>query len=254
MIKKEKGIEYEVIKSKKDSKANLMFVHGTGCNKSFLRALAEVFEEYDCYLIDLPGHGNSDNTGYNFDNYIKAISYLTNKLSNVILIGHSLGGTLVAKVASLNLRSVVGAIILNSGASYPKLNKTFLKKGHEGVLDQEYLLEACGHLENEDVQKAMKSMEPAGISLIDLFIDESISIEASLKHVKVPTLILGGEDEILVIPEYVKKLNKLIRNSKLVMIPGGRHMVCVAKKHEVKDLICDFIEKNILQEKVFVER
>ena len=117
MIKKENGIEYEIIKAKKESELNLVFVHGSGCNKNFLKALAEVFKEYNCYLIDLPGHGNSDNTGYNVESYVKAISYLVNKLSNVVLIGHSLGGTLVAKTASLNLKSVKGAIILNSGAS-----------------------------------------------------------------------------------------------------------------------------------------
>lgn len=250
MIKKEKGIEYEVIKSKEKSKFNLIFVHGSGCNKNFLKALAELFEEYNCYLIDLPGHGNSDNTGYNIDNYVKAISYLSNKLSNVVLIGHSLGGTLVAKAASLNLKSVKGVVILNSGASYPVFDKNFMDKIRQGVVDEEYLIEACGHMDNKDVQEAVKSMDPAASCIVDFLIDDCVDISSSLKYVKIPTLIFGGKDEILVIPEYVKKLHKLIKKSKLIMLEKGRHMVCVAEKYKVKDIICDFINRKIANKNI----
>lgn len=85
--------------------------------------------------------------------------------------------------------------------------------------------------------------------MLDLFIDEVVKVESSMKYVKIPTLIIGGEDEILVIPECVKKLHNLIRGSKLVMMPNGRHMVCVAEKYKSKDIICDFIKKDILKNK-----
>lgn len=254
MIKKENGIEYEIIKAKKESELNLLFVHGSGCNKNFLKALAELFEEYNCYLIDLPGHGNSENTGYNIDNYVKSISYLANKLSNVVLIGHSLGGTLVAKTASLNLKSVKGAVILNSGASYPTIDKSFMNKIRQGIIDLEYLLEACGHMDNQDVQEAIKSMDPAASCIVDFLIDDCVDISSSLKYIKIPTLIFGGEDEILVIPEYVEKLHKLIKKSKLIMLPRGRHMVCVAEKYKVKEIICDFIDKKIVNKNILKEK
>ena len=249
MIKKEKGIEYEVINGKKHSKINLLFIHGTGCNKKFLRDFAVLFKEYNCYLIDLPGHGNSDNTGYKFDNYVKAISYLARKLSNVIIIGHSLGGTLALKISSLKLKSVVGSVILNSAASWPKLDKDIMKKVRQGIIDIEWLMKAAGHTDNEDVMNAIKTMDPAGHTIADFLIDEYINVENCLKNIKVPTLIIGGEDEILALPEYSKRLHEQIDKSKLVMIPGGRHMVWLAEKHKVKDLVCDFISKDILKER-----
>ncbi|SFU55817.1 Pimeloyl-ACP methyl ester carboxylesterase [Clostridium sp. DSM 8431] len=249
MINKENGIEYEVIEAKKKSDVNLVFVHGTGCNKKFLRAIAELFEDYNCYLMDLPGHGNSDHTGYTIDNYIKAIKYMAEKLSNVVLVGHSLGGTLVAKTASLNLKSVIGAVILNSGASYPDLTGNIYKGAHEGKLNMEAFLDICGHADNEDVLAAFKSMEPNGINIIDLLIDQVIDVSDDMKNIKIPTLIIGGAAEVLVVPENVERLHSLIKTSELIMLPEGRHMICIKEKHKTKQLICDFIKKNFLKNK-----
>lgn len=249
MIKREKGIEYEVIKAKKESNINLVFVHGTGCNKKFLKSLALMFNEYNCYLIDLPGHGNSESTGYNFDNYVKAISSLVKKLDNVVLIGHSLGGTLVLKTASLNLKSILGIVPLNSSASWYDLDKEFMKKVHNGIIDLEYLMEASGDTDNEDVINALKTMEPNGVTIVDSLIDEYINIESCLDKIKVPTMIIGGEDEILAIPEYSKRLNESIKNSEMVMIPG-RHMSCLAKKGNVKEIVCKFIDEKVTKKKV----
>lgn len=249
MIKREKGIEYEVIKAKKGSNINLVFIHGTGCNKKFLKSLALMFNEYNCYLIDLPGHGNSDSTGYEFDNYVKAISSIVKKLHNVVLIGHSLGGTLVLKTASLHLKSILGVVTLNSSASWYDLDKEFMKKVHNGIIDLEYLMEASGDTDNEDVINALKTMEPNGVTIVDFLIDEYINIESCLDKINVPTLIIGGEDEILAIPEYSKRLNERIKNSEMVMLPG-RHMSCLARKDSVKEIVCKFIDEKIAKKKV----
>lgn len=243
MIKKENKIEYEIFEAKEKSNINLLFVHGTACNKKFLKSIAELFEDYNCYMIDLPGHGGSDNTGYNADNYVEAISYLANKLSNVILIGHSLGGTLVAKVASLNLKSVIGAVILNSAARYHGDCEVFFESALKADVDMEAFTEICGHVDNEDVLAAFNTMEPLGINIVDLLVDEAVNFEDDMKNIKVPTLIIGGSEELLVVPELVEELHKSIKTSELVMLPG-RHMVCIKEKYKTKQLICEFIEKN----------
>ena len=55
----------------------------------FLRALAEQVKEYNCYLLDLPGHGGSEDTGYTAENYTDHISDFLKNMDNIILIGHS---------------------------------------------------------------------------------------------------------------------------------------------------------------------
>lgn len=252
MIRKESGIEYEVIKSKKGSNINLLFVHGSGCNKAFLRELVLLFKDFNCYLIDLPGHGGSDNTGYNEKNYVKSIVYLAKKLSNVIIIGHSLGGTLALKTASLKLKSVKGVVAMSSAAKWGKLDKEFMEKIYQGFIDEKWLMEAAGHLENKDVVNAMKTMEPNGHTIVDFLLDDGIDIRSSLSDIKIPTLIIDGDSEILALPEYSEELIKSIKGSELVMIPNGKHMVCLAEKYKFKELICDFISRKIIKNKKLV--
>lgn len=64
----------------------MVFIHGSGCNKVFLNALADETKEYNCYLLDLHGHDGSDDTGYNLENYVESISNFVKDLNNVILI------------------------------------------------------------------------------------------------------------------------------------------------------------------------
>lgn len=244
-------INYDFIEAKKESSINLVFIHGTGCNRKFLEPLAKMFEDYNCYLIDLPGHGDSKNTGYNFDNYVETICNIVNRLSNVVLIGHSLGGTLALKIASLNLKSVKGIVALNSSANWYKLDKEFMKKIRNGVIDLEYLLSASGDNDNDDVMNALKTMEPNGVSIADFLIDEYINIEDNIKDIKVPALIITGNDEVIAIPEYSEKLHEAIKDSKMQML-NGKHMSCIAQKNKVKELVCEFIEVNVLKNEEIV--
>ena len=121
-----------------------------------------------------------------------------------------------------------------------------MKKVHNGIIDIEYLMEASGNTDNEDVINALKTMEPNGVTIADFLIDEYINIESCLAKIKVPTMIIGGEDERLAIPEYSEKLHESIKKSEMVMIPG-RHMSCLARKNSVKEIVCEFIDEKILK-------
>jgi pimeloyl-ACP methyl ester carboxylesterase len=62
-----------------------------------------------------------------------------------------------------------------------------------------------------------------------------------MSNINIPTLIMVGTDDILAIPEYSDKMHKAIKNSKLVTIPNVRHMLPLAKKKYVGQLIKDFM-------------
>lgn len=226
-----------------DSSLNLIFVHGSGCNRFFLRSIHEEVSEYNCYFIDLPGHGNSDDTGYSFENYVKAVSEFVKDLDNVILLGHSLGGTIVLGTTARNIPSVKGSVIISSGASFPKLDKEFMKKIHNNIVDMEYVAESLGHLEDPAVQEAIAKIEADKIIVIDFLIDEVLNIEDCLKDIKVPIIIVTGGDEILTLVEYSELIHEKVENSKLVIIPETRHMLPVAKRKELAELIRELINK-----------
>lgn len=241
MISKKEEISFEFMKGNGVCNINLVFVHGSGCNKTFLQPIQEFVSEYNCYFIDLPGHGKSDNTGYNSENYINAISNFVSDLDNVILIGHSLGGTLVLGATARNIPCVKGAVIISSGASFPKLDKEFMKKIHNGIIDMEYLLECLGHMDDIKVQESVSQMGPEEVIIEDFIIDECINVEACLKDIKVPITIVTGGDEILTLIEYSELIHSKVENSKLIIIPKTRHMLPIIRRDEVAKLIKELV-------------
>lgn len=93
----------------------LFFIHGWCINKEYWQNQLDYFKNrYRCIAIDLPGFGASDKArqDWNFDQYssdiVRCIESL--KLKNVILIGHSMSGDIILKVASLKTPNVIGIV------------------------------------------------------------------------------------------------------------------------------------------------
>ena len=75
----------------------LLFVHGAFINKDYWNAQVDFFSpNYKVVTIDLAGHGKSDKNRNDWsiqafgEDIVRVIKELN--LSNIILIGHSLGG------------------------------------------------------------------------------------------------------------------------------------------------------------------
>lgn len=237
-IKKLNGISYYENEFKKDSKT-ILFIHGSGCNKELFKAFFKELNEYNLISIDLPGHGDSDNTGYSFDNYVNSTEeFIKCKgLSDVIVVGHSLGATLAVKVASLNLPNVVGCVSLSGGAYYPSLNHSFLNKIHKGKVDKIWILKACDSLYKLDVLKALMHIEPNKVIIEDFLIDEKLDVRDCLKNIKVPTKILVGDKDNVALPEYSIFMHDEIKNSELIIMKGYKHMMFLGNKDTIIEAI-----------------
>lgn len=57
----------------------------------------------------------------------------------------------------------------------------------------------------------------------------------------IPTLIVTGAKEILTLVEHSEKLHQGLDNSKLVVVPGTKDMLPVAKNKYVGNLVREFI-------------
>jgi len=93
----------------------LIFIHGWSCDSRYWqKQLATFSKDYHVITIDLAGHGHSslgrhDYTMKSFANDVKAVIEKDN-LNQVILIGHSMGGGVMAEAARLMPEKVVGII------------------------------------------------------------------------------------------------------------------------------------------------
>jgi pimeloyl-ACP methyl ester carboxylesterase len=93
----------------------LVFVHGWSCDARYWRAQIPYFsKDHRVVTIDLAGHGHSgmmrkDYTMTSFGEDVQAVVKATGS-SKVILIGHSMGGSVIAEAARLMPDSVMGLI------------------------------------------------------------------------------------------------------------------------------------------------
>ena len=93
----------------------LVFIHGSCCDSRYWYKQIPFFErKYSLVTIDLAGHGHSglDRKRYTMKAFGKDIKAVVDEIDakKVILIGHSIGGVVIAEAALLMPQQVVGLI------------------------------------------------------------------------------------------------------------------------------------------------
>jgi len=112
----------------------LVFVHGWSCDARYWRAQVPVFsKKYRVVVIDLAGHGHSgkSRTKYTMGSFGEDVRAATESTGShsVILIGHSMGGSVIAEAARLMPDRVIGLIGIDTleNIEYP-MTREELKK------------------------------------------------------------------------------------------------------------------------------
>jgi pimeloyl-ACP methyl ester carboxylesterase len=105
-------ISYEVYGA---GEPTLVFVHGWSCDARYWRTQLPYFSKnHRVVVLDLAGHGHSGTTRSqytmrSFGEDVRAVTATTGSRS-VILIGHSMGGTVIAEAARLMPNRIIGLI------------------------------------------------------------------------------------------------------------------------------------------------
>jgi pimeloyl-ACP methyl ester carboxylesterase len=124
-------ISYEIFGT---GEPTLVFVHGWSCDARYWRAQVPVFsKKYRVVVLDLAGHGHSgmSRTKYTmaaFGEDVQAVTEATGS-RKVILIGHSMGGSVIAEAARLVPGRVTGLIGIDTleNIEYPMTHEELRK-------------------------------------------------------------------------------------------------------------------------------
>ena len=120
-------ISYEIYGTEEPT---LVFVHGWSCDARYWRAqLPHFSKNHRVVTLDLAGHGHSGMTRSKytmlaFGEDVQAVAEATNSL-RTILIGHSMGGSVIAEAARLMPNRVIGLIGIDTleNIEYPMTRK-----------------------------------------------------------------------------------------------------------------------------------
>ena len=196
----------------------ILFIHGNSLSsKSFAKQLdAPILQKYNITAIDLPGHGNSQNSTnpsktYSVTGFAKEVSeFIKSKFNEpIVLVGHSLGGHIALEITPM-LSNIKGIVMFGTQplGKPPEVGKAFLPNpsmalAFKGEVNEKEALEMCkgfiGHTNKipkefvQDILNTDKMMRPKlGESFgLENFVDE-IKI---VQNLKIPVAIFNGEKD-----------------------------------------------------------
>ena len=249
----------------------VLLVHGWTANRLRLHPLYLHFMNKGApvFRLDLRGNGWSQKEKINdfsmlkmaedVEIFIKQVICEKYGFSSVILIGHSMGGSICQKVATTIPSSIKKLILLSTSAYwtgnlfgklklglyaiYYRINYwnryNGKKKGHEIHGLEHFPMWSDIYDLNGRTLFTAREATIQGIKSLGSF-----DIRKEIKTLQIPTLIVVGADDIDAPPILSQKIHELIPNSTLVIIPGVNHDVCIGKPISLGKTIDKFLENS----------
>jgi len=207
---------------------------------------------YSAYAPDLPGFGKtilpknplhlSDYVAF-VEKYIKEHS-----LVNPIFIGHSFGGRIAIKYASMHGHSL-SKIILTGAPGYPSVKSWkwcvsyVISKLAHMLFFLPYLHGHEEHIRSwfytivgaRDYSRASGVMRNTFKNIV------SEKLDGYMKQIHIPALLIWGEEDAIVPVQIARRMKRTIVNSKLIVLPHGKHSVIIDDPKTFVKEICSFL-------------
>lgn len=254
----------------------LVYFHGFADSKdTFYDACHFLKDRFNIVAPDLPGFGKSDKRKddiYSLDNYAKWMAdFLDNmQIESCHLVGHSLGGAVAAAVSLLSPQRIKTLTLVDPAGIFYE-NKYSL---HQELMDGNILFDVRNEEEFEYLLDRVfyrRPVLPPPVKdylyrelyrhstwhrkvLSDLF--QGISSEDDpklwqfalnnrLKKIKVPTLVLWGDEDTLFPAETAYLVKKLVKNSRLHFFTDVGHCPQIEAPRSFARLVKKFISQEL---------
>jgi len=248
------------------AETTIIFIHGFPFNKNmWIAQLEDLPSTVRGIAVDVRGHGNST-SGHGFfsvDVFAKDLLAFIKilELKNVVICGVSMGGYIALRAHELN-PDIFSGIVLNDTHSFADTDEGKIKRFAtiESVLKHGKRSFAIGFVPKVFSAKSIKQ-KPDMVKLIKSSIrrNTETSICATLlalasrtdttqglKNIKVPVLILRGEEDGFVSLEQVKKMEELIPDVKHVEFSDCGHLPNLENTTRFNGEIRNFLISKIL--------
>ncbi|MEI8055496.1 MAG: alpha/beta hydrolase [bacterium] len=206
----------------------LLLLHGWGCSAEAVAKLQKhLARQFTTYAIDLPGFGLSTvpEEIWGSAEYANSIAQFINavKIIDPILIGHSMGGKIIIELVARKLVNVKKIVLISSaGVRLPRSFKLNLRICFFKILK---FLSIFG-LQLEMYKKKFGSADYKNASgrmrsILVKVVNEDVT--ALLSQIKVPTLLLWGDQDTSTPLAAGAIMHKMISGSEFKVFSGSGH-------------------------------
>jgi len=268
-----KGIQLHYVE--KGTGIPVIMLHGFGGSFDNWRKLTEAFPEgYRLIAADLPGFGlseydenldpNTDLTAY----YTQFTADLLNelKIDTCYLIGNSLGGFLAWETALRNEDKVKKLVLLNSaGYSSEDIKATLIQATKsplfKGLMNKGVPISLVRYAANRVIGD-VEHFQPDSQRLASFYglMNKEGTLEmvqrigsadhtmdtVRIQNIKIPTLIVWGNNDHIVPVDHAYKFERDIPNSKLLIYDGSGHVPMMENTERLLVDILDFFNEPAL--------
>lgn len=220
---------------------DIVLLHGWGQNIEMMEPLGSKLLNSRITILDLPGFGKSSepDTVWNIEDYTEFLKEFLIKVHvlNPTLIGHSFGGRIaICYSAKYKVNKVVlfGSPCIREKKELSFKEKTLKKlKKIPGLNILSEL--AKNYIGSTDYKQATPRMRDILVRVIN----QDLSNYAAL--IKVPTLLIWGDLDVSAPLEDAKKLEQIIPDAGLVILPGKTHYAYLEDLSKVTTILTKFL-------------
>ncbi len=218
----------------------VVLLHGWGQNIQMMEPLINGLKNKKVLILDLPGFGQSDEpeTIWKIEDYAEFINKFVNKLGfkKCSIIGHSFGGKIGLYYASKydTEKLVVFGSPYKKEISKLSFKTKLLKKIKRLIPNQKLIEFAKKHTGSIDYRSSSPKMREILTSHVNNDITDSV------KKISCPTLIIWGDNDTIVDKENAYELEKLIKDSATIILPGS-HYAYLENINQVNKIINNFL-------------
>lgn len=244
----------------------LVFAHGLLLSGRMFEAQVQALKErYRCITFDFRGQGRSEVTasGYDMDTLTEDAAALIRVLGAAPchFVGLSMGGFVGMRLAIRYPELIRSLVLLNTSAEpeprenirrYRMLNIMALWFGFGFVapavmpilFGQKFLTDPARIAQRELWRERLLRNNRRGIFRAVKGVISRQGIADQLYKIRVPTLILAGEQDIATLPAKSQQMHAGITGSQLVIIPGAGHSSPIEEPEAVTRAIEDFLRRH----------
>lgn len=218
----------------------VVLVHGLSeSTRVWYRNLPALTEHYRVYLVDLPGFGamrkfrrqfDLKQSGVWLDKWLGAVG-----LAEAYLVGHSMGGYVSMALAATHPEKVKRLVLVDSiGIPFNLPIKRLIYPALKSIartMPSFWMCIGYDYLRAGPLMVLNASRQIVALDTTDV-----------LSAVRVPTLLIWGENDDLVPFALGRQLHTRLEGARLFVLPGTNHFCMFERPHEFNQVLLAFLQ------------
>lgn len=229
----------------------VLFIHGAGGNgHAWVGVMERLAGHHSPIAIDLPAHGRSGGllAADSIDAYCEVVHEFVRvtDFAPFVLVGHSMGGAMAQAYALKYPQALSGLVLSSTGARLRVAPSTLELWEHAAMGRPVNTYGRSAYSDKTDMAivrqgwMEQRKTDPR-VRLGDYQACDRFDLMHRTQDIEVPTLVLGGLDDVVTPVKFAEYLHQRIPGAQLTMIPDAGHASYVEQPDAVVQALSTFL-------------